>query len=32
VKRARSCPPYNPALRDLVEGKRAWSIPLSQEE
>ena len=25
-------PPYNPSVRDLVEGKRAWSRPRSQDE
>ena len=23
-KRRLRCPPYNPCVRDLVEGKRAW--------
>ena len=27
----RSCPPYNPALRKLVDGKRAWAEPLDDE-
>jgi hypothetical protein len=30
-KRLRS-PPYNPALRDLVQGKRAWSPALAKDE
>ena len=25
-------PPYNPGVRDLVEGKRAWSRPLAKDE
>src|SRR5205823_5754371 len=25
-------PPYNPGVRDLVEGKRAWSHPLPKDE
>lgn len=25
-------PPYNPELRDLVDNKRAWSRPLTQDE
>jgi putative transposase len=25
-------PPYNPAVRDLVEGKRAWARPLAKDE
>lgn len=25
-------PPYNPGVRDLVEGKRAWSRPLTRDE
>jgi len=25
-------PPYNPGVRDLVEGKRAWSHPLAEDE
>ena len=25
-------PPYNPALRDLVEAKRSWSPPLSKDD
>jgi putative DNA methylase len=30
-KRLRS-PPYNPAVRDLVQGKRAWSPALAKDE
>src|ERR1017187_1277970 len=25
----RSCPPYNPGLHKLVEGKQAWAEPLA---
>ncbi len=25
-------PPYNPGVRDLVEGKRGWSPPLAKDE
>ena len=25
-------PPYNPGVRDLVKGKRAWSHPLAEDE
>src|SRR5262245_41488869 len=25
-------PPYNPGIRDVVEGKRAWSRPLSAQD
>jgi len=25
-------PPYNPGVRDLVQGKRAWSRPLAKDE
>jgi putative transposase len=28
----RPCPPYNPGLRDLVQGKRSWSRSLNEEE
>lgn len=28
----RSSPPYNPGLRELVSGKRQWSLPSSREE
>ena len=27
----RSCPPYNPGLHKLVEGKQAWAEPLDDE-
>jgi REP element-mobilizing transposase RayT len=27
-----SSPPYNPGVRDLVVGKRAWSVPMAQED
>jgi len=27
-----SSPPYNPGVRDLVQGKRAWSRPLAKDE
>ena len=30
-KRSVSCPPYNPGLQQLVDGKQAWAKPLDDE-
>jgi hypothetical protein len=30
--KALALPPHNPGLRDMVEGKRAWSPPLVKDE
>ena len=31
ARRSVSCPPYNPGLQQLVEGKQAWANPLDAE-